>query len=149
MQVVLDESAELIRAVGGTLICVTHHGFVCANAGVDASNAGADGTVILLPEDPDASARRLRHELGCAVGSRTGSALDIPAQILQAVRVDRGALGTGGHHDEVAIPGRQPVERGQKLLALRAALRTPDARAFARIGAEVGMDVVGPPLAQG
>jgi len=40
---------------------------VCANAGVDQSNAGASGTVILLPVDPDASARALRHELGCAV----------------------------------------------------------------------------------
>ena len=42
------------------LITVTHHGFVCANAGVDASNAPDDDTVILLPVDPDASARRLR-----------------------------------------------------------------------------------------
>ena len=41
MQVVLDESAELLRAERGVLICVTRHGFVCANAGVDASNAGA------------------------------------------------------------------------------------------------------------
>lgn len=67
MQVILDETAELVRADQGRLICRTRHGFVCANAGVDASNAGAEGTVILLPEDPDASARRLRRELGCAV----------------------------------------------------------------------------------
>jgi coenzyme F420-0:L-glutamate ligase/coenzyme F420-1:gamma-L-glutamate ligase len=40
---------------------------VCANAGVDASNAGAAGTLVLLPEDPDASARALRRRLGCAV----------------------------------------------------------------------------------
>ena len=44
------------------LICRTHHGFVCANAGVDASNA-APGTVICLPRDPDASARALRAAL--------------------------------------------------------------------------------------
>jgi coenzyme F420-0:L-glutamate ligase / coenzyme F420-1:gamma-L-glutamate ligase len=62
VQVVLDESRELLRAVRGVLICVTHHGFVCANAGVDASNA-ADGTVIMLPLDPDASARRIRARL--------------------------------------------------------------------------------------
>jgi coenzyme F420-0:L-glutamate ligase / coenzyme F420-1:gamma-L-glutamate ligase len=68
VQVVLDETQELLRAERGVLICVTHHGFVCANAGVDASNAAADeaggnGSVILLPVDPDASARRLRAGL--------------------------------------------------------------------------------------
>jgi coenzyme F420-0:L-glutamate ligase/coenzyme F420-1:gamma-L-glutamate ligase len=67
VQVVLDEAAELVRADHGRLICRTRHGFVCANAGVDASNAGAEDTVILLPEDPDASARALRSALGCAV----------------------------------------------------------------------------------
>lgn len=66
IQVVLDESAEVLRAMRGVLICRTHHGFVCANAGVDASNASADGaatTLILLPRDPDASARRIRARL--------------------------------------------------------------------------------------
>ena len=67
MQVILDESEELVRADNGRIICRTKHGFVCANAGVDQSNAGDPGTVVLLPEDPDASARALRHELGCAV----------------------------------------------------------------------------------
>jgi coenzyme F420-0:L-glutamate ligase/coenzyme F420-1:gamma-L-glutamate ligase len=71
VQVVLDEAAELLRAERGVLICVTRHGFVCANAGVDASNAAA-GSLILLPVDPDASARALRarlHELtGVAPG---------------------------------------------------------------------------------
>jgi coenzyme F420-0:L-glutamate ligase/coenzyme F420-1:gamma-L-glutamate ligase len=105
VQVVLDQSREILRAAGGVLICRTHHGFVCANAGVDASNApaadeetgaadeetrageteaeageteggageteagtgaeetGAGETLILLPRDPDASARRLRARL--------------------------------------------------------------------------------------
>ena len=45
------------------LICRTRHGFVCANAGVDASNAGGDGRLVLLPVDPDASARALRAAL--------------------------------------------------------------------------------------
>jgi coenzyme F420-0:L-glutamate ligase / coenzyme F420-1:gamma-L-glutamate ligase len=61
VQAVLDESAEVLRDER-VLICRTHHGFVCANAGVDQSNAPA-GCVILLPEDPDASARRLRAAL--------------------------------------------------------------------------------------
>jgi coenzyme F420-0:L-glutamate ligase/coenzyme F420-1:gamma-L-glutamate ligase len=66
VQVVLDQSAEILRAANGVLITRTHHGFVCANAGVDASNAAReDGseTLIVLPRDPDASARRLRARL--------------------------------------------------------------------------------------
>ena len=63
VQVVLDESEEVLRAERGVLICRTRHGFVCANAGVDASNT-EPGTVVLLPADPDASARRLRAALG-------------------------------------------------------------------------------------
>ena len=61
VQAVLDESSEILRDER-VLICRTRHGFVCANAGVDQSNA-PEGCVILLPEDPDASARRLRAEL--------------------------------------------------------------------------------------
>jgi coenzyme F420-0:L-glutamate ligase / coenzyme F420-1:gamma-L-glutamate ligase len=64
VQAILDETAELVRADRGRLICRTHHGFVCANAGVDQSNTGAEGTVVLLPADPDASARALREALG-------------------------------------------------------------------------------------
>ena len=63
VQVVLDETREVRRAAHGVLISVTPHGFVCANAGVDASNATDDDTVILLPVDPDASARALRAGL--------------------------------------------------------------------------------------
>ncbi|HZO36685.1 MAG TPA: coenzyme F420-0:L-glutamate ligase [Solirubrobacteraceae bacterium] len=68
IQVVLDESAEIVRSRRGVLICRTHHGFVCANAGVDASNA-PEGHVVVLPADPDRSARELRQALGvrCAV----------------------------------------------------------------------------------
>jgi coenzyme F420-0:L-glutamate ligase/coenzyme F420-1:gamma-L-glutamate ligase len=63
VQVVLDESEELVRAERGVLIARTRHGFVCANAGVDASNAPAADTLVLLPRDPDASARALRAAL--------------------------------------------------------------------------------------
>jgi coenzyme F420-0:L-glutamate ligase/coenzyme F420-1:gamma-L-glutamate ligase len=63
VQVVLDESAAVVRAERGVLICRTHHGFVCANAGVDASNAPGRDTVVTLPRDPDASARALRAGL--------------------------------------------------------------------------------------
>jgi coenzyme F420-0:L-glutamate ligase/coenzyme F420-1:gamma-L-glutamate ligase len=70
VQVVLDETADLLRAERGVMICETHHGFVCANAGVDASNAGAVDELVLLPEDPDASARALRARVGELRGVR-------------------------------------------------------------------------------
>jgi coenzyme F420-0:L-glutamate ligase / coenzyme F420-1:gamma-L-glutamate ligase len=63
VQVVLDQSAEILRAQRGVLICRTHHGFVCANAGVDASNSADPDALIVLPRDPDASARGLRARL--------------------------------------------------------------------------------------
>jgi coenzyme F420-0:L-glutamate ligase/coenzyme F420-1:gamma-L-glutamate ligase len=63
VQAVLDESAEVLRAERGVLICVTRHGFVCANAGVDASNIPGEDRIVLLPLDPDGSARELRARL--------------------------------------------------------------------------------------
>jgi coenzyme F420-0:L-glutamate ligase/coenzyme F420-1:gamma-L-glutamate ligase len=63
VEVVLSESAQVVRADAGRLICRTRHGFVCANAGVDASNATDAETLILLPLDPDGSARALRAAL--------------------------------------------------------------------------------------
>jgi coenzyme F420-0:L-glutamate ligase/coenzyme F420-1:gamma-L-glutamate ligase len=87
VQVALDQSAEILRAANGVLISRTHHGFVCANAGVDASNtarkggitgdsegdrhreAGQPETLIVLPRDPDASARALRARLRELTGS--------------------------------------------------------------------------------
>ncbi len=63
VEVVLSESEELVRAVNGRLISRTRHGFVCANAGVDASNATEPDSLVLLPLDPDASARALRAAL--------------------------------------------------------------------------------------
>jgi coenzyme F420-0:L-glutamate ligase/coenzyme F420-1:gamma-L-glutamate ligase len=72
VQVILDESSEVLRAARGVLICVTHHGFVCANAGVDASNSAVPDTVIMLPRDPDASARELRARLHELTGVRPG-----------------------------------------------------------------------------
>ena len=67
VELILAESVELVRADAGRFICRTHHGLVCANAGVDQSNAGGLERAVLLPRDPDASARALRAVLGCAV----------------------------------------------------------------------------------
>ena len=63
LEVVLRETARIVRSRPPLLIAETRHGFVCASAGVDASNAGAPATLILLPLDPDASAARLRAGL--------------------------------------------------------------------------------------
>lgn len=62
VQLILDESSEVLRAVPGVLVVETNHGFICANAGIDASNVPGDG-VLLLPIDPDASARSIRAGL--------------------------------------------------------------------------------------
>ncbi|HEX6753371.1 MAG TPA: coenzyme F420-0:L-glutamate ligase [Solirubrobacterales bacterium] len=67
VQLILDESREVLRAERGILITETHHGFVCANAGIDSSNLPEDDTVCLLPKDPDASARQLRAEITAAI----------------------------------------------------------------------------------
>ena len=63
VELVLRESTRIVRRAHGVLITETHHGFVCANAGVDLSNAGDADTAVLLPVDPDASARALRNAL--------------------------------------------------------------------------------------
>ena len=68
VEVVLRESAEVLRMERGIIVSRTRHGFVCANAGVDASNTGAKDIVTLLPEDPDASALRLRARLSALLG---------------------------------------------------------------------------------
>src|SRR5690242_19782041 len=67
IQLILEESRAVLRAERGVLITETRHGFVCANAGVDTSNLPEEGTACLLPEDPDASAGRIRAEIATAV----------------------------------------------------------------------------------
>jgi len=62
LEVILGESRRIIRTGRGAIIVETHHGFVCANAGVDLSNVGG-GQVALLPADPDGSAGRIREEI--------------------------------------------------------------------------------------
>ena len=72
VEVILRESAEVVRSRPPLVIARTRHGFVCASAGVDASNAKGPGTVILLPVDPDASAAALRARLGELTGTTPG-----------------------------------------------------------------------------
>ena len=72
VELILEESAEVLRAERSVLIVETRHGFVCANAGIDSSNLPEPDTVCLLPEDPDASARRIRAELEAASQATVG-----------------------------------------------------------------------------
>jgi coenzyme F420-0:L-glutamate ligase/coenzyme F420-1:gamma-L-glutamate ligase len=64
VEVVLNEARRVVRQIGPVLITETHHGFVCANSGVDQSSSGAHGRLVLLPEDSDRSARGLRTRFG-------------------------------------------------------------------------------------
>ena len=68
IEVILRESAEIIRMQRGIIISRTHHGFICANAGVDMSNAGLPQTACLLPCDPDRSARIIHERLSNMCG---------------------------------------------------------------------------------
>ena len=72
VEVVLRESVEVLRMERGVLISRTSHGFVCANAGVDASNVGRPDEVTLLPRDPDGSARAIRTRIGTDLGVAPG-----------------------------------------------------------------------------
>ena len=72
VEVVLRESVEILRMERGVIISRTRHGYVCANAGVDASNVGDGEVVLLLPEDPDRSARALRGTIGAELGVAVG-----------------------------------------------------------------------------
>jgi coenzyme F420-0:L-glutamate ligase/coenzyme F420-1:gamma-L-glutamate ligase len=86
VQVVLDQSAEVLRVARGVIVSRTSHGFVCANAGVDVSNAGDADTVVLLPRDPDSSARAIRARLAelsaASRPSSPGSAGPPPAVLI-------------------------------------------------------------------
>lgn len=66
IELVLLEAKRVVRQVGPILITETKHGFVCANSGVDQSSSGGHGIAVLLPEDPDASCRRIREEFRAA-----------------------------------------------------------------------------------
>ena len=68
VELILRESVRIVRQRGPVLITETRHGFVCANAGIDASNVGTEGVVGLLPEDPDRSARTIRETIASVEG---------------------------------------------------------------------------------
>ena len=107
VEVVLRESVRIVRMDKGVLISETRHGFVCANAGVDASNVPGEHIVGLLPEDPDASAARIRDSVREATG------LDIPVIITDSFGR---AWRNGIINIAVGVSGLAPVKdfRGQR-----------------------------------
>ncbi|HEY1834164.1 MAG TPA: coenzyme F420-0:L-glutamate ligase [Solirubrobacteraceae bacterium] len=109
VEVVLSQTSEVMRAERGVLICRTRHGLVCANAGVDASNAGDDGqTLVLQPADPDASARALRARLAELLGG--------PAPAILISDTFGRAWRQGQVDVAIGLAGLQPLEdwRGRR-----------------------------------
>ncbi|MFL5955275.1 MAG: coenzyme F420-0:L-glutamate ligase [Gaiellaceae bacterium] len=72
IEVILREAKRVVRERGPLVITETHHGFICASAGVDHSNAPGPGLLVLLPVDPDASARRIRARVEELAGTKVG-----------------------------------------------------------------------------
>jgi len=105
IEVILWESARIVRSRPPLVIAETQHGFVCASAGVDSSNAPEAGTVVLLPVNPDASAQRLRdrlRELAGAAELVLGKTGGVPAAVIRGYD----ASGEGSARDLV-----MPAER--------------------------------------
>jgi coenzyme F420-0:L-glutamate ligase / coenzyme F420-1:gamma-L-glutamate ligase len=100
LELVLRESRAIVRRRGGLVIAETHHGFVCASAGIDRSNAPGDDWVVLLPEDPDASAARLR----AALEGRTGVRLAVVVADTMGRALRRGIVGTA-----IGASGLEPL----------------------------------------
>jgi coenzyme F420-0:L-glutamate ligase/coenzyme F420-1:gamma-L-glutamate ligase len=117
VEVILSESRSIVRTGGRALVVETHHGFICANAGVDQSNVGKD-RVALLPRDPDGSARRIRDAIRQQTGKtpaviisdsfgrpwRIGT-VDVAVGIagLKAVKDERGSTDRYGYQLKAAV----------------------------------------------
>lgn len=118
VEVVLRESRRIVRRGRGVLITETVHGFVCANSGVDLSNAPGPDVAVLLPVDPDASARRLYEALSTPAGRTPVVISDtfgrpwreglvdvaLGSAGLAPIRDDRGTLDRAGRELQVTQP---------------------------------------------
>lgn len=105
VEVVLRESRRIVRQIGPVLITETHHGFVCANAGVDQSSSGAHDRVVVLPEDPDASARRIRSGFAAAGADVAVVVSDTFGRPWREGQTDV-AIGVAGIHPMVSYIGQ-------------------------------------------
>jgi coenzyme F420-0:L-glutamate ligase/coenzyme F420-1:gamma-L-glutamate ligase len=100
VELILEESKEVLRAERNVLIVETHHGLVCANAGIDTSNLPEEDMACLLPEDPDASARRIRRAI---VGEESAIAVVIADSFGRAWRLGQAEVAIG-------CAGLQPLD---------------------------------------
>jgi coenzyme F420-0:L-glutamate ligase / coenzyme F420-1:gamma-L-glutamate ligase len=107
LELILRESAEVLRTRPPLVIAQTPHGFVCASAGVDASNAPAAGTVVLLPVDPDASAERLRARLRELTGREVGVIVSDSFGRAWRQGTTDVAIGAAGVHVLLDLTGRR------------------------------------------
>lgn len=138
VQAILDESAEIVRSRPGVLICRTRHGFVCANAGVDTSNA-PDGCLVLLPRDPDASARVLRAALPARCAVVVADSFGRAWRVGQA-DVAIGAAGLAPLDDWRGRTDREGLELQATIIAV--ADQAASAADLARSGKDAGEPVV-------
>jgi coenzyme F420-0:L-glutamate ligase/coenzyme F420-1:gamma-L-glutamate ligase len=136
VEVVLSESKRIVRMDRGVLISETHHGFVCANAGVDASNI-EDGWVALLPKDPDASAEALRTALEKAFGRPLGVVISDSFGRPWREGLTNVALGVAGFNPILDLRGQSDMF-GQPLRVTTVALADEVASAAELVMAKAG-----------
>jgi coenzyme F420-0:L-glutamate ligase/coenzyme F420-1:gamma-L-glutamate ligase len=136
VEVVLSESKRVVRMDRGVLISETHHGFVCANAGVDASNI-EDGWVALLPKDPDGSAQALRQSLEKSLGCRLGVVISDSFGRPWREGLTNVALGVAGFNPILDLRGRSDM-LGQPLRVTTVALADEIASAAELVMAKAG-----------
>ncbi len=137
VELVLEESAEIVRmAEGGLIIGRTRHGFVCANAGVDVSNAGGGDAATLLPVDPDRSARELRDRLGILAGARPAIVISDSFGRPWRNGIVNVAIGAAGLEPLVDLRG-QPDVAGREMHATILAVADELASAADLVGGKV------------
>jgi len=142
VELVLRESAEVVRmAEGGLIISRTRHGFVCANAGVDLSNVGAEESATLLPEDPDASAVRIRERLGELTGARPAVIVSDSFGRPWRTGIVNVAIGVAGM-DAISDLRGQPDAQGRQMQATVVAMADQLASAADLAGGKVGQTPV-------
>lgn len=120
VELILRESASVVRTDPdrGILITETRHGFICANAGIDASNLGREDAVVLLPEDPDRSARSIRAEIAGEAGASPG--VVISDSFGRAWRHGQAEVALGAAGIEVLDDWRGLPDRGGRIMTATA-----------------------------
>jgi coenzyme F420-0:L-glutamate ligase/coenzyme F420-1:gamma-L-glutamate ligase len=142
VELVLRESAEVVRmAEGGLIISRTRQGFVCANAGVDVSNVGAEESATLLPVDPDASAARIRKRLGELTGARPAVIVSDSFGRPWRNGIVNVAIGVAGM-DAISDLRGQPDAQGRQMQATVVAMADQLASAADLAGGKVGQTPV-------